>query len=75
MTGLWTRWRASSAPSLVIRGEQAPYLSAELMARMATARSDVDRVTIPRGTRRACGPSRGLQHPVALGFGDLRPQG
>jgi esterase len=46
LEGMWERWCAVRTPSLVVRGEHSPWLTPDLMARMAEARADVDVVSI-----------------------------
>jgi pimeloyl-ACP methyl ester carboxylesterase len=47
MTGLWARWRMTTAPTLVIRGEHSRYLTEDIAARMASSRPGVRLATIP----------------------------
>jgi esterase len=47
MTGLWARWRMTTAPTLAIRGEHSPYLTEDIAARMASSRPGVRLATIP----------------------------
>ena len=46
MEGLWEIWRVSTAPSLVVRGENSPFVTSDLMDRMVAMRPHVVGVTI-----------------------------
>lgn len=46
MEGLWEIWRVSTAPSLVVRGENSPFVTSDLMERMVAIRPHAVGVTI-----------------------------
>ena len=68
LEGLWEIWRASTAPTLVVRGEHSPYVTTELMHRMVTARPHADGVTIPGAGHNAHTDQLDAFHSVVGGW-------